>query len=278
MHNPPAITAATCLYCVLGNPVAHSLSPVMHTRAFADMGVDAVYLAFAPRDIGAAVAAIRTLNIRGASVTLPFKEQVMAHLDAVDEPARAMGAVNTIVNHKGHLTGYNTDSHAATDPLLPHGIAGRTVLVIGAGGAARAVAFGICHHKGDLIITSRNPRKGRDLARSFGGRFADPADISSLTPDILINTTPLGMAPRLAHDLPCPESLLHPPCVVMDVVYTPPDTRLIQTARERGCTTIDGLAMFVAQGAAQFHLWTGIRPDMEQMRRTVLDHLAQQTP
>ena len=267
-----AITADTQLFCVLGNPVSHSKSPLVHNRAFADNCINAVYLAFAPGNIGQAVAAIRQLHIQGASITIPFKQAIMDHLDWIDDQARTIGAVNTIVNQEGRLLGYNTDSQAAIQPLVPLGIAGKQVLVIGAGGAARAVAFGIHRHKGRLTIANRSEDRGRALATAYDARFVPLEALTNPEFDIIINTTAMGMDPDV-DILSCPGECLTPDTVVMDVVYSPLETCLISLARKKGCTAIDGLAMFVAQAAAQFTLWTGIVPDMEKMRQSVLDHL-----
>lgn len=266
-----AITADTRLFCVIGSPVAHSKSPIVHNQAFADHRMDAVYLAFAPTDIQKAVDAVRQFNIQGVSVTLPFKQRVMDYLDWIDEQARAIGAVNTLVNREGRLYGYNTDSQAAIGPLTPFGIADKTVLVIGAGGAARAVAFGIHNQNGRLMITNRSEKKGRALARAYGSRFVPMDEIRNLRPDIIINTTSMGMDPD-PDILSCPAQCLTAGSLVMDAVYTPLETRLISLAREKGCRVVDGLAMFTAQAAAQFELWTGIRPDTAKMRAAVLVH------
>ncbi len=263
------INAATQLYGVMGSPVSHSQSPLVHNRAFAHQGINAVYLAFEPPDAKSCINAIRSLNIKGASITIPFKAGVMDYLDWIDPEAGDMGAVNTIVNDRGSLLGYNTDSKAAVDPLKPFGIAGKTVCIVGAGGAARAVAFGIWKNKGRLVIVNRTAQTGMDLAGQYQGRFCPLQDISQIQADILINTTSIGMAPAV-DQAPVPLSWLRPEMVVMDVVYTPPDTRLIQAARQRGCHVVDGLAMFIAQAAAQFKLWTGIEPDQHQMRTALL--------
>lgn len=265
------INSSTYLYCVLGSPVKHSKSPLIHNKAFSDNRINAVYLAFEPRDIGQAVQSIRTLGIRGASVTLPFKEEVMKYLDWIDEEALAMGAVNTLVQEDGQLKGYNTDSKAAVNPLRAFGIKNKTVCIIGAGGAAKAVAYGISKRQGRLIIANRTHQKGRDLADRFQGQFIPLDKLSTLEADIVINTTPLGMEPHL-EEIPFPGQGLKSGMVVMDAVYTPLNTRLISTAREKGCQTVDGLSMFVAQGAAQFKLWTGIEPDLETLRRIVLEN------
>jgi shikimate dehydrogenase len=264
-----AVTASTRLFCVMGNPVSHSRSPLVHNQAFADHQIDAVYLAFAPTDIRQAMDAVRQFNICGVSITLPFKQTVIPCLDQIDDQAATIGAVNTVVNRDGRLYGYNTDSRAAVIPLKESGITGKTVLIIGAGGVARAVAFGIHEHKGDLIITNRSRDKGRALAAVYGADFVPMDRIRRLRPDIVINTTSMGMTPR-ENELSCPADCLTPATLVMDVVYTPLETRLLGMARQKGCRVVDGLTMFVAQAAAQFELWTGICPDTKKMRQTVL--------
>jgi len=263
------IDTSTALYCVLGNPVAHSQSPVIHNGAFQDKNINAVYLAFAPDDIQDGVTAIRSLGIKGASVTIPFKESVMDHLNWIDPMALDIGAVNTLVNEDGILKGYNTDSRAGVVPLLDYGIQGKRVCIVGAGGAARAVAHGVAREGGKIIITNRTREKGSDLAARVNGEFVSSEDAIHIRADVVINTTSLGMDPH-SELLSFPKTALHPGMVVMDVNYTPLDTVLLKTARQKGCVVIDGLSMFLAQAAAQFRLWTGIQPDMELMRQQVL--------
>ena len=266
------INAETSLYAVFGNPVRHSKSPLIHNACFKHYGHNAVYLAFEVEDIGQCVSAIRHLPIKGASITLPFKSSVLEWLDAVDPDAEKIGAVNTIVYENGRLTGYNTDCLAAVLPLKTTGIAGKNVCIIGAGGAARAVAHGIKQENGNIIICNRSRAKGEKLADKVNGRFIDTDDsegLRALQMDILINTTPVGMFPK--NDvLPVNAALLHPEMIVMDIVYNPVQTRLLQAAQKAGCRTIDGLAMFIHQGAAQYELWTDISPDLDLMR-TALD-------
>nr|WP_321398964.1 shikimate dehydrogenase [uncultured Desulfobacter sp.] len=265
------IDADTRLYCVFGNPARHSKGPLIHNAAFKNKQINAVYLAFEVQDAAGAVQAVRTLDIRGASVTIPFKESIMAHLDWIDPTAQAIGAVNTIVNDDGVLKGYNTDCQAAVAPLIPFGIAGKTVCIVGAGGAARAVAHGIAAQNGDIIITNRTETKGRALAESVNARFVSADEMANIRADVVINTTSIGMTPQ-ADKISFPQELLTAGMVVMDVVYTPLKTRLLETAEQKGCTTIDGLSMFIAQAAAQFELWTGIFPDTDLMRNIVINN------
>ena len=263
------IDAATRLYCVFGNPVRHSKGPLIHNAAFKNKDINAVYLAFEVQDAAKAVQAVRTLDIQGASVTIPFKESIMEHIDWIDPTARAIGAVNTIVNENGVLKGYNTDYQAAVAPLVPFGISGKTVCIVGAGGAARAVAHGIAAQNGNIIITNRTEQKGQALAETVNARFIPANEMANIQADVVINTTSIGMTPK-ADKISFPPEALTSEMVVMDVVYTPLRTRLLEAAEQKGCTTIDGLSMFIAQAAAQFELWRGITPDTDLMRGTIL--------
>ena len=271
------ITTATPLYGVIGDPVAHSLSPVMHNRAFAETGHDGVYLAFRVTDLIGAVAGIRALGIRGVSVTLPHKVGVMDLLDTVDDTARAIGAVNTVVNRDGTLAGTNTDWGGAMAALTEKTeIRGKRVWIVGAGGAARAVAYGVVSQGGRLTVVNRDRKKGERLAASLGGDFAPLSEVRRVACDILVNTTPVGMWPETGL-APVPMEGIEPPLVVMDIVYNPVRTLLLETARQRGCATVDGVAMFVEQGAAQFSLWTGQKAPAGAMRRAVIEALEGRT-
>lgn len=271
------IDSHTSLYAIFGNPVRHSKSPVMHNACFVRYGLNAVYLAFEIKNITNGLNAVRELNVKGASVTIPFKTDIMDGLDAIDDSALHIGAVNTIVNRDGVLKGYNTDCQAAVLPLRSMGIKGRTVCIIGAGGAARAVAYGIFKEKGRILILNRSRQSGQALANKVNGRFIlmDQDEktlerkIQAHKIDILINTTSVGMFPEIDGQ-PFPSSCLHPDMVVMDIVYNPVKTKLLKAAEDKGCKTIDGLSMFIYQGAAQFELWTGIAPDHQFMRKAVM--------
>ncbi len=266
----PEFDTNTALYCVLGRPVSHSKSPVIHNAAFRKAGVNAVYLAFEPSSIEQAVKAIRCFAIQGASVTIPFKETVMAHLDWMAPLAQQIGAVNTIVNDNGVLKGYNTDCRAAIDPILSYGgLKNKWVCVVGAGGAARAVVHGASNEGAKIIVTNRTREKGRRLAQEVGGQFVASENAADIHADVVINTTSVGMFPD-SDAISFPEKALRPGMVVMDVVYTPVVTRLLKSASARGCIVIDGAAMFIAQAAAQFRLWTGLNPDIELMRHTIV--------
>jgi len=270
------IDSGTSLFAVLGDPVSHSLSPVMHNRAFSDIGFNGVYLAFRVHDIGAAVNGIRALDIKGASITIPHKVSVMAFLDQLDDTAQKIGAVNTINNRQGILTGYNSDSIGAIKALSEKTtIDNKDVLIIGAGGAARAIGFGIVSEGGRVTISNRSTAKGENLAKDLGADFQPLSDLNKVECQILINTTPVGMTPN-TDAMPVNRKDINSPMVVMDVVYNPLRTRLIKEADEIGCKTIDGASMFVYQGAFQFELWTGKKAPLSVMRKAVLDGLGKE--
>jgi len=248
-----------------------NLGSAVFNAAFQALSLNYIYKPFKviPKDLPGAVDAIRVLNIRGCGVSMPHKTPVMALLDEVDGKARQIGAVNTVINQKGRLLGFNTDAKAALDPLVPYGIKDKTVCIIGAGGAARAVAHGISTQGGQLIITNRSREKGRALADKYRGRFIPLDQMNTIQADIMINTTSLGMHPY--QDTYAFDSLeLTSDMVVMDVVYTPLNTQLLKAARKKGCRVIDGLSMFLHQGAAQFKLWTGICPDIQPVQNALI--------
>jgi shikimate dehydrogenase len=264
-----AADAAPARFAVLGYPVGHSLSPVMHNAAFAATGFAGLYAAIPVREIGPAVAGLRALDFRGASITIPHKQAVMEWLDEVAEDARRIGAVNTVVNREGRLAGWNTDRAGAIAALREKTpLAGRQTAVLGAGGAARAVAFGIADEGGAVTIFNRGRKRGEALAAELGSEFHPLSDFKGDSFDILINTTPVGMLPA-AGETPIPGERLRPGLVVMDIIYNPLRTRLLAEAAAAGCITIDGLEMFIRQGARQFELWTGMPAPVEVMRMAV---------
>jgi shikimate dehydrogenase len=262
------------IYAVFGDPVSHSLSPVMHNSALAQTGCEGVYLAFRVKDIAAAVRGVRALDIRGVSITIPHKVGVMKYLDQVDALARKIGAVNTIVNRQGALCGYNSDCTGAIKALAEKiGIHGREVAVIGAGGSARAVGFGIRQEGGRLTIINRSKQSGESLAADLDCEFKPLAEVRRLPYSIVINATSAGMTPHET-DTPLNAALLEGGMIVMDLVYNPLETRFLREAEKKGCTTIDGVAMLVHQGAVQFELWTGQKAPVDVMRKVVLEALS----
>ncbi len=265
------------LFGIFGNPLGHSLSPLMHNAAFRSLKVDAIYLPFTIEDLEGAIRGVRALGIRGVSVTIPFKTSVLNCLDEVEESARAIGAVNTIANDGGTLRGYNTDWIGLIRSLGESmEIQGRTVAILGAGGAARAAVYGILQEGGTPVILNRTAKRAQALAREFGCTFLPPAEAGRIEADVLINTTPVGMWPDL-EGTPLPgEDLARFRCV-MDVIYNPLRTRLLREAAAAGCGVVNGLGMFVHQGAEQIRIWTGQEPPVALMRRVVGKQLEEET-
>jgi len=262
------------VFAVFGDPVGHSLSPVMHNSALAQSGLNGIYLGFRVGDIAAAVEGIRGLGIRGVSITIPHKVGVMKYLDQVDAPAVEIGAVNTIVNRRGILHGYNTDCAGAVTALLEKIIIkDKRVAIVGAGGGARAIGFGINQEGGRLTVINRSGQSGQKLADDLGCNFQPLADVKKLCYDIVINATPVGMTPHVDQSPVKPE-LLEAGTVVMDTVYNPLQTQFLKNAAKAGCATIDGASMLVHQGAVQFELWTGEKAPVDVMRRALLDELS----
>ena len=267
------LNSDTSLFAVIGDPVSHSLSPVMHNRAFTNAGYNGVYLAFRVKDIGKAVSGIKALGIKGASITIPHKISVIKFLDELDDTAEKMGAVNTVINRHGVLIGYNSDSLGAVKALLEKtAIKDKDVVILGAGGAARAIGFGIISQGGRVTIINRTAAKGEKLARDLRSEFQPLSDLKKAKCQILINTTPVGMIPD-TDAMPVRKEHLEKSIVVMDVVYNPLKTRLLMEAENIGCVTIDGVSMFVYQGAFQFELWTGMKAPVDVMKKAVLNTL-----
>jgi len=268
------INGHTQLFGIIGDPVEHSLSPAMHNAAFAHLGLNAVYVPMRPTNLADAFRGLRSLGFAGVSVTVPFKVAIMDMLDAIDPIARKIGAVNTLVFEQTgaaiRCTGHNTDwlgcNRALAEVIDP---AGRTVLLIGAGGAARAVGFGLIEAGARVLIANRTETRGRELADIMGCRFVPAAELAHIRADALVNTTSAGMAPHTDGMPIAPELLAHFP-VVMDIVYAPLETRLLREAAARGCHTINGLAMLQYQGAAQFTLWTGREAPDAIMRQALI--------
>ena len=263
-HSPPP-----AVFAVFGDPVGHSLSPAMHNFAFAACGFNGVYLAVRTRDIGLAVRGMKALGLRGASVTLPHKEAVMAHLDAVDPTAQAIKAVNTLVNADGRIEGLNTDGAGAVQALREKTpIAGSSVAVLGAGGAARAVVHAVCAEGGRVTLYNRSRARGEALADDLGVSFRPLEEFHGRAQQVMVNTTPVGMHPH-PEGTPVPADRLTAGLTVMDIVYNPLRTRLLRESQAAGCVVIDGVAMFVTQGAMQFERWTGLKAPVAMMRLAV---------
>lgn len=272
--NPSKINSSTTLYGVIGDPIKHSLSPVMHNAAFEAIGYNGVYLAFGVKNVEDTLKGMRALNIKGLSVTIPHKLTVMDYLDEIDEQAKNIGAVNTVINKDGYLYGYNSDCLGATNALLEKTeIKGKDVLLVGAGGAARAIGFGIKKEGGNLTILNIIKEEGEALAKDLGVNYYPLEDYHKFDCDILINATPIGMTPN-TDETSVPVDFLKKEMVVMDIVYNPLKTKLLKESENIGCTTVDGVSMFVYQGVSQFESFTGEKAPVELMRNVVLDALS----
>jgi len=264
--------AQTELYGVIGNPVRHSLSPMIHNGAFRRLGWNAVYLAFEVKNVEEALRGIRGLGVRGVSVTIPFKTEVLPFLDKIEGLAKKVGAVNTIINRRGRLIGYNTDCEGALEALEEKmDLRGKRVVLLGAGGAARAIGLGLKERGVPLIVVNRSKERGWALSKELRCNYLPISSLArmkegELEADILINATSLGMVPRDG-ETPIPKKFLKKGMVVMDIVYEPLQTRLLREAKEKGCVTVDGLEMLIRQGMAQFEIWTGRRLKIGEIRK-----------
>ncbi|MDP7638231.1 MAG: shikimate dehydrogenase [Candidatus Hydrogenedentes bacterium] len=281
------IDADTRLCAVIGHPVGHSLSPAIHNAAYEALDLNFAYLAFRVEDVGAFLAGMKSVaTFRGASVTLPHKLAVIEHLDFIDPMAEKVGSVNTITHEDGRLIGSTTDGPGTLRAFEEAGVnlAGKRVLFLGAGGAVRAVAFAVAEvgSPGRITLLGRNPERVAPLADDLRAKTSVPVAQGSLAVDveegleehdIIIQGTPVGMAPGCEGETCVPADALRPDHVVFDMVYKPLKTRLVQDAEEAGCAVISGLEMLIQQGALQFERWTGQRAPVEAMRRAALDAL-----
>ena len=272
------INKETKLYGIIGNPVSHSMSPAIHNAAFTEKGLNNVYVPLKIANIDTFMKECREIDFQGFSVTIPHKESVLPLLDDLDPNARRIGAINTIVNRNGKLTGYNTDCMAAviglecslkeTDETLNN----KKVSIIGAGGAARAIAFGLKEKGCDITIFNRTIERAEKLSHDVKCKFESFEEIHQIDSDILINTTSIGMFPNV-DQTPVPKNILKEGMIVFDAVYNPIETRLLREANENGCHTVNGLSMFINQAAEQFRLWTNIDAPIELMTKVVKEML-----
>jgi shikimate dehydrogenase len=287
MTDSRKISAKTKVCAVIGNPVEHSLSPAIHNAAFEALGLDYAYVAFGVEDIAAAIGGVRALNnFRGLSVTIPHKVSIMEHLDEIDEVARNIGSVNTVVKDGDVLRGSSSDGPGALKALRDCGAdpAGKPILILGSGGAARAIAFTLATMENPPSISMLGVIPDELDALAHDLRDKTPATITSGPLDdeslkkgvsetgIIIHCTPIGMHPKTDATL-VPAGLLRPDHVVFDIVYNPRETRLLREARAAGCRIVQGLEMFVNQAVVQFELWTGETAPTDVMRKIVEDSL-----
>lgn len=267
---------------LIGNPVKHSKSPLMHNSMFDKLHLKYQYLAFnvCRNDLEKAINGIKALNMKGANITIPHKVDVMKYLDEISDEAIQIGAVNTIVNRDGKLVGYNTDGEGYIRSLVEEtniDLEGKNVMILGAGGAARAIGYTLSKLNIDsIIITNRSIEKAKNLKgileRYISTKTVEIDDINKYIDnvDIIINTTSIGLYPNVDQSL-IDKEWIKPNHLVSDIIYNPLVTKLLADASEKGARTHNGLGMFVYQGAIAFEKWTGIFPDIEFMRNTVID-------
>jgi shikimate dehydrogenase len=282
------ISAMTRICGLIGDPVEHSMSPVMHNAAFSSLGLDYIYLPFRVEreNLARAIDGLRAFNIAGLNITIPHKVAVIPFLDELETLAEKIGAVNTIVNNNGLLKGYNTDASGFLKALLKRGIepGDKKVVILGAGGTSRAISFTLAEKGACLVILNRQLEMdwAVELASSIS-QFWDKEvkalelneeNLSAVldSADILVNATSVGMSPNTSQT-PVAKRLLRSDLVVFDVVYNPVKTRLLAEAGESGATTIDGIDMLVWQGALAFELWTGVKAPVAIMKSAVVKAL-----
>jgi len=281
------VDAHTRVCCIIGDPVEHSLSPAMHNAAYRSLGLNWVYTAFRVSDVKAALAGVRGLGIRGVSVTIPHKVAAIEHLDRLDPVAEWIGSVNTVVNDDGVLTGLNTDGEGAVKALLDAGapLKGARILMLGSGGAARAIAFTLAARAQiqGLVLLGVIEKELAELAdevrqktgvKTEGHLISDEL-LARVIPDadLLIQCSPIGMHPKEDETI-VPARLLRPGLRVMDIVYNPRETRLLKEARQAGCPVVYGLEMLLNQGVLQFEAWTKTAAPVAVMRKALEEGLA----
>jgi shikimate dehydrogenase len=272
---------------VIGNPVGHSLSPAIHNAAIEFLGLDFIYLACRVEEVKGALAGVRAFeNFRGLSVTIPHKIEAMKFVDEIAEVDRSIGAINTVIHEQDRLIGLGTDGPGALKALADAGveIAGRKVLMLGAGGAARALAFTLARktklrelamldvNEALLHELTTDLKSGTEAAISAAPLTEKSLATAMATAEIVLHCTPIGMHPNEDASL-IPVELFRPEQVVFDIVYTPLETKLLAGARARGCKVIQGVEMFINQAVLQFEQFTGVGAPVEVMRRVVLEHL-----
>ena len=272
---------------VIGDPIEHSLSPTIHNVAFNHLKLDFVFLAFHVKaaDLENAVRGMRGLGIHGLNVTMPHKSTVIGCLDEVDSTVQFLGSANTILNKDGKLSGFNTDGVGALKALQENGVelSERKVLLLGAGGAAKAIAFSLAQEVGELAILNRASEKAKELAETLRRMFNCEVVGSELSPDaiaenlrdsdVLVNATSVGMKPNLSQSIVAPQ-WLRSDLTVMDIVYNPVETKLAKDAKAAGAKVISGVEMLIYQGAASFEIWTGRSAPIKVMRKAALNKLS----
>lgn len=281
------ISGKTRICGVIGDPIEHTLSPIIQNAAFKALDLDYVFLAFkvSPNQVDKAIAGMRALEIVGLNVTMPHKEAVIKNLDQIDENAKFLNAVNTIHNKDGQLIGYNTDGIGAIKALKENGSnpKGKKILLLGAGGSARAIAYALAKQTDELIILNRTVSVAKKIVNLLNKTLNKKILADSLTTqkirehiqqsDILINATSVGMKPNSNQSL-IPKQLIKPKMTIMDIVYNPVETKLAREAKSAGAKVVSGTEMLIYQGAASFEIWTGKTAPVEVMRKAALERLS----
>jgi 3-dehydroquinate dehydratase/shikimate dehydrogenase len=275
LYRADKITRRTRVYAVIGNPIGHSLSPLFHNTAFHARKFAAVFVPFLVRDLREFPVASQALGISGFAVTIPHKEAILRYLDDCDPLAAQIGAVNTVVVRGGGcLYGYNTDYVGVLRSLEPRmRLVGSRVLLFGAGGAARAAAFALVQAGSIVCVCARRRERARSLARAAGAQVVERVKLRREFFDVIVNCTPVGMHPRGGSPLRSDELNCR---IVMDMVYRPRETELLRLARRKGIQVVSGLEMFLAQGFAQYEIWTGERAPEGAVRRAIVSVLDQE--
>jgi len=272
------VNGKTKITGIFGNPIEHTLSPLMHNSAFSELGLDMCYIPFkvSPDDLSNAVQSIRALNLAGVNITVPHKENVIPLLDKVDDEATFIGAVNTITNHNGILTGYNTDGRGFMSSLAEESVSvdNKEVVMIGTGGAARAVSYYLSEKASKLSMFDIDRSKADNLVSDLGKirnnvyLLDNPDDLGK--PSILINATPLGL--HSDDPLPVNADIISSDMVICDLIYK--QTPLLIKASEKGAKTVNGSGMLLWQGVLAFELWTGVKPPVDTMRLNLMSRIS----
>ena len=280
LYHYDQIDPTTAVYTIIGNPVGHSLSPLVHNRSFTEQKINAVYVPFPLEDfnVGELMHRAPVFGIQGASVTIPHKVAVIKYLTKMDPAVEKIGACNTVVFRQSERIGYNTDYMAAMSGIEQalggqpadevSVLEGKTALVLGAGGAGRALAYGLARRGARVTVTDSDADRSVELARHIGGEYATWDMRESIQPDILVNCTPIGMYPNV-NETPYSKSLIRTSMLVFDAVYNPEHTLLVKAAQEKGCKVVTGVEMFVGQACLQFKLFTGQKTSASEMRTRV---------
>ncbi len=248
---------------VIGYPLEHSFSTVLHGPVYHSLGIEADIVKDADDNIANLVDRIKNTPYELTAVTMPHKQSIINYLDEVDGVAKEIGAVNTVINKNGKLTGYNTDVYGIEYALRNVEIKNKNVLIVGAGGVARPVAYFVGQAGGKSLFVNRTIEKAESLAKDFGGLVVDVEELESEDVDIIINTTPVGMYPNI-EESPVPKDFLRDKHIVFDIIYNPIETKLLKDVKSVGAEIISGLDMFIAQGIRQIELWQGVEIDIEK--------------